>query len=341
MKCAKLIEPGKIIITETEKPRPKDDEVLIRVKYCGICGSDIHAYHGLHPFIKPPIILGHEFAGVIEEVGSKVKNLRKGQRVTVEPLITCGKCSNCKMGHYNRCIKMKVIGCQTNGALAEYVAVPANRVYELPDSISFKHGALVEPLAVAIHAVRRANFVGGSRVVVIGAGTIGLLTAAVAKLFGALEVIISDLYDAKLKIAKELGIDHTVNVKRENFVEVVKEIYSEEGADIVFECVGSNKVTINQAIEVVKKGGRIVVVGVFKEPIPVNVGYIQDREIELVGTAVYTFKDFVSAIELLKRELIDLDLLISKVFSLEEVPKAFEYIDEHRDTVIKVLIKVS
>jgi len=335
------VRPKEIVLEEVEKPKPKPNEVLIEVKYCGICGSDIHAYHGVHPFIKPPIVLGHEFSGVISELGGDVEELKIGQRVVVEPLLTCGKCLNCKLGYYNRCIVMKVIGAQTDGAFAEYISVPAHRVIAIPDEVSFKHGALVEPLAVAVHAVKRAGPLGGLNVAVLGAGPIGLLTASVAKRYGANEVLITDLSDYKLKVAKSLGIDYTVNVKREDPVKVAKEIFGHEGVDVIFECVGSNPVTIAQAINMARKGATIVVVGVFKEEVPIKVGLIQDRELELKGTAVYRFKDFLDAIELLKRGDVLAGQLISRVFSLRELEKAFKYIEENRDTTIKVLIKVT
>ncbi len=341
MKRAVLVKPKQIVIEDVDIPKPGKGEVLINVKYCGICGSDLHAYHGVHPFIKPPIVPGHEFSGVISEIGEGVEGLKEGQRVVVEPLITCGKCTNCRLGHYNRCIQMKVIGCQVNGAFAEYVSVPAHRVIPLPDEVSFKHGALVEPLAVAVHAVKRAGVIGGSKVVVIGAGPIGLLTAFVAKRFGASEVLITDLSDYKLDVAKKLGIDYTVNARKEDPVKVAKEVFGTEGVDVIFECVGSNPVTINQAIDMARRGARIVVVGVFRGDIPVKIGFIQDRELELIGTAVYIFKDFLDAIEIIKRKEINLDLLITKVFPLEEVANAFKYIEENRDTTIKVLIEVS
>lgn len=338
---AKLVRPGEVVLEEVEIPKPKPGEVLIRVNFCGICGSDIHAYHGVHPFIKPPIVLGHEFSGTIEELGEGVKGLEIGQRVVVEPLLTCGKCLNCRLGHYNRCKVMKVIGAQTNGAFSEYLTVPAHRVIGIPNEISFKHGALVEPLAVAVHAVKRAGTIGGLNVVVLGAGTIGLLTACVAKRYGANQVLITDLSDYKLKIAKSLGVDYTVNVRREDPVKIVKDVLDPDGVDVVFECVGSNPVTIAQAIDMVHRGATIIVVGVFRGEIPVKVGLIQDREIELKGTAVYIFKDFLDAIELLRRREIVVDQLISKVFPLKEIKSAFNYIEENRDTVIKVLIRVT
>lgn len=334
------MEPKKIVLERVSIPEPKSDEVLIEVKYCGICGSDIHAYHGVHPFIKPPIVLGHEFSGVVKEVGDDVKEFKVGQRVVVEPLLTCGKCLNCRLGHYNRCVSMKVIGAQTDGAFAEYLPVPAHRVIEIPDEITFKYGALVEPLSVAVHAVKRAGPIGGLNVVVLGAGPIGLLTASVAKRYGANEVLITDLSDYKLKVAKSLGIDHVVNVRKDDPVKVAKEVFGSEGVDIIFECVGSNPVTIAQAIEMARRGATIVIVGVFRGEIPVRIGFVQDRELELKGTAVYIFKDFLDAIELLRKREISVEPLISKIFPLEDIEKAFKYIEENRDTTIKVLIKM-
>jgi len=338
---ARLIEPRKVVVEEASKPKAGPGEVVINVKYCGICGSDIHAYHGVHPFISPPIVLGHEFSGVVEEVGSGVTGVEPGQRVVVEPLLTCGKCLNCRLGHYNRCVSMKVIGCQVDGAFAEYVLVPAHRVIPIPDEVSFKQGALVEPLAVAVHAVKRGGPLCGRSVVVLGAGPIGLLTASVAKRWGAGEVMITDLSDRKLEVAKSLGVDHTVNARREDPIKVAREVFGEEGVDVIFECVGSNPVTIAQAIEMARRGATIVVVGVFSGDIPIKLGFVQDRELELRGTAVYIFKDFLDAIQLIRRGEVDVEKLVTKTFPLREVPEAFRFIEENRDEVIKVLIEVS
>jgi len=340
LKCAKLVAPRKIVIEEAPKPTPGPHEVIIEVRYCGICGSDIHAYHGRHPFIHPPIVLGHEFSGVVHEVGESVEYVFRGQRAVVEPLLTCGRCLNCRLGDYNRCKELKVIGCQTDGAFAEFVKVPAHRVFEIPDDLDFLTAAFTEPVAVAVHAVKRAGPLAGNKVLVLGSGTIGLLVAAVSKIYGAAEVISTDIYDYKLDVALRMGADQVVNVRRESLEEYIFKHVDPEGVDVVFECVGGVKETLEQAVKVTRRGARVVVVGVFGKPVEVNVGLVQDKELEVKGSAVYIFKDFLDAIELLRRRRIDVRPLATKVFSLDQVPDAFKYIDEHRDTAIKVLIKV-
>ncbi|RLE79903.1 MAG: alcohol dehydrogenase, partial [Thermoprotei archaeon] len=242
MKAAVLKGPYDINVTDTERPEIGDDQVLIRVKRCGICGSDIHAYKGKHPDFIIPIIPGHEFSGVIEEVGSSVKRVKEGDRVVVEPLKVCGKCYYCRRGAYNKCTNLKVLGAQVNGAFAEYIAVDERWVYRLPDNVSFEEGAMVEPLAVAVHAVKRANHI-GNNVLVLGSGTIGLLLAQVLKIYGASEVIVTDIKDWKLNLAKEFGAI-TVNPLKDDLKEAIDRVTGGIGVDSSFEAVG-NEETLN------------------------------------------------------------------------------------------------
>jgi len=342
MRAAKLVNPGKIAIEEIPEPSIGDNDVKICVKFCGICGSDIAAYQGIHPFISPPIILGHEVVGVIEEIGKSVEGFEVGDRVTIEPLITCGKCYNCKSGVYNRCEKIKVIGCQIDGGFCEHIKVDFLRVYKLPNGIPFEVGALTEPLAVAFHALSRGSPFFGENVVIIGDGTIGLLIAMLSQLNGCNTTLVG-ISDKKLKFAKEvLRIPYVINSKEENTVKIIRDIYADSGVDFVFECVGHTQETIKQAIQLVRRGGIVVVVGVFHESIPVDVGYVQDKEITLLGTLVYTFKDFYNAINVMGRDDVKEKILkfITRIYPLEKADDAFRFILNNRDEAIKVLLRV-
>jgi L-iditol 2-dehydrogenase len=334
---AKLVGAEKIKLEKTSTPSPTSDEVLIQVKVCGICGSDIHAYKGRHPFIHPPIVLGHEFSGVVSKIGSKVKGIWKGEKVTVEPNIVCGECYNCLHGRYNICLNLKVIGCVGhNGAFAEYIVVPQDKVIKIPPGISWDEAAMIEPAAVAVHAVKKAGQRIGDRVVILGAGPIGLLVMQVAKLSGAKEVIITDLLDYRLKKARDLGADRTINSSSENLVDLIKEDYGER-IDLIYDCVSIEE-TVSQAIQIARKGTKILVVGVPEGKIGVNLAYVQDRELELLGSLMYVREDFITALELIHQGKIKVRPLVSHHFTLEEIDKAFQKILTTKEEVFKVLI---
>lgn len=326
-----LISSGEIKEENVDPPTSPQNYTLVRVKACGICGTDIHAFHGKHPFITLPIVLGHEFSGV---------EVESGRRVVVEPSIVCGKCYNCKNGRYNICNELKVIGCQLDGAFAEYVAVPKNRIHLIPDSISFEEGALIEPTAVAVHAVRKAQVKPGDNVVVLGAGPIGLLTLEVCKAFGVSEIIITDISDFRLRLAKELGADYTVNVSNIDLIKWLTQKFGVDWVDCIFECVGgSQDSTINQAIEIARKGTKIIVIGVFSKRIPVNISLIQDRELELIGSLMYVNEDFLTAIKLVHQKKVNVRKLISKIMPMKRINEAFKLIEEERERIIKVVLK--
>jgi L-iditol 2-dehydrogenase len=337
---AKLVSAEKIELEKTRIPSLTSDEVLIQVKVCGICGSDIHAYKGRHPFVHPPIVLGHEFSGMVSEIGSGVRGIPKGEKVTVEPNIVCGGCYNCLHGRHNICLNLKVIGCVGyNGAFAEYIVVPKDKVIKLPEGISYDEAALIEPTAVAVHAVKKAEQRVGDRVVILGAGPIGLLVMQVAKISGAGEVIITDLLDYKLKKARDLGADRTINSRSENLVSLIKEDYGEAGIDLIYDCVGIEE-TVSQAIQIARKGTKILIVGVPEEKIRVNLAYVQDRELELLGSLMYLREDFTTAIELIHQGKVRARPLISHHFTLEETDKAFQKILTTKEEVLKVLIQI-
>jgi len=339
MKAAILYGPYDIRIQEMPEPKISSRDVLVKVSVCGICGSDLHAYKGLHPDFVIPIIPGHEFSGVVKEVGEDVKKIKPGDRVVVEPLKVCNECYFCQRGEYNRCLNLKVIGAQTNGALSEYVAVNEKFVYKMPNNMSFEIGAMVEPTAVAIHAVRRVSRV-GDIVLVLGAGTIGLLTAQVAKEMGASKVIITDVLDWKLDVAKKLGIDYTVNVREEDLEDIIREVTGNIGVDTSFEAVGLEE-TLNQALTYTRKGGNIVVIGVFeRSPKNFKIMNIVNNELTIYGSLIYAW-DYEKAIDFISTGRVKVEPLISKKVPLDEVKLWFDRLISREKGLIKVQVAIN
>lgn len=340
MRIATLTEPGKIVLSETGKPSPKENEVLIKVEYIGICGSDIHAYHGNHPFIHCPVTLGHEFVGSVVEAGRNAQGVKVGERVTAMPQIFCHECEPCKEGRYNICNTLQVIGCQTPGAACDYFAVDAALLKKIPEGMPGEAAVTIEPVAVGVHAVQRGEDVAGKNVVVLGAGTIGNVTAQAAMAKGAKNVLIADLSDTRLEIARECGIKYTVNTGKVALEEAINTAFGAKGADIFFECVGIGS-TVNQAIELSKKGRDIIVLGVFGSRPEVNMSLVQDKELRLIGSLMYTEKDYDDTISFMKDGIINTAPLISEIFGLDEYAKAFRYIEDNSEKCLKVLVKVS
>jgi len=337
-----LIQPEEVVIEDVEQPIPKKHEVLIKVHNIGICGSDIHSYYGKHPYIHCPIIQGHEFSGEIAGLGPGVRGISIGERVTAVPILHCRQCENCKQGDYNRCSELQFIGCQTTGAMAEYVTISEDKVVTLPEGIDYEIGALIEPLAVGVHGVTIGNLQKGYKVVVLGAGTIGLMTMLAARAMGVTSIVQTDLLDKRLSLAQELGADFICNVTSNRWDEIMKQSFGSEGANIIFECVGASKV-IQEAIQYAPRGCKIIIIGVFSESIPINVGYIQDHELEIRGVVGYTIRDFETAIRLIiekKIETEQLSKLITNRFPLRKLKEAYKYIERNQPTVLKVMLEV-
>lgn len=340
MKQAVLQKKETIEFSDIERPIPTDDEVLVKVKNVGICGSDIHAYYGEHPFMSFPIRLGHEASGEIVEVGKNVHGLKRGDLVTYMPQLWCGHCDPCLHGRQNICETLEVIGCQTPGAACEYFNIPAHLIKKIPAQLDARLAATVEPAAVGLHAVRRSGNVKGMNVVVMGAGTIGNVTAQAAMAEGAKSVLITDFSDYRLQLAHDkCGIPHTANTGKISLREAIDEAFGNEGADIFFECVGIGA-TVNSAIECAKKGSDIVVVGVFGKNPVINMAWVQDREFRLIGSLMYVEKDFQDTIDYMAAGKIKMEPLVSKVFPFDEYWDAFKYIEKNKDTSLKILVEL-
>lgn len=331
--------PKKIEFREIEKPVIKSGEVLIKIMSIGVCGSDIHVYHGQHPFTSYPITQGHEVSGEIVELGEGVTGFRLGQKVTIQPQVVCGECYPCRHGQYNLCEELKVMGFQTTGTASHFYAVDAKKATPLPDDMSFDQGAMIEPLAVAVHAVRKAGAIVGKNIAVIGAGPIGILVAQAAKGLGAKSVLITDVSDVRLAIAKECGVDYCFNTRSHNFGDVLVESFGPDKADIIYDCAG-NDITIGQAIKYARKGSIIMLVAVFADLAKVDLAVLNDHELTLNTSMMYRNEHYIEAIQLVNDGKVLLEPLISEKFPFMEYQKAYEYIDENRETTMKVIIRV-
>ena len=334
-----MTSPGEIMFREMETPIPAAGEVLVKIERIGVCGSDIHVWHGKHPFTSYPVTQGHEVSGAIAALGDGVTGLSVGQKVTIQPQVVCGKCYPCRHGKYNLCESLKVMGFQTTGVASEYFAVDAKKVTPLPDSMSFDEGAMIEPLAVAVHAVRKFGDMQGMRVAVLGAGPIGILVAQAAKGIGAESVLISDISDVRLAKAKECGVDFCVNTKNVNFGAALVEAFGPDKADVIYDCAG-NDITMGQAIQYARKGSTIILVAVFSDLAKIDLAVLNDHELDLNTTMMYRNEDYLDAIELVRTEKVHLKPLISKHFAFRDYAEAYRYIDENRESTMKVLIDV-
>lgn len=334
-----MTAPGKIEFHEVPVPEPKAGEVLVKIMKIGVCGSDIHVYHGEHPFTSYPVTQGHEVSGEVVKLGEGVATLAVGQKVTIQPQVVCGKCYPCRHGKYNLCEELKVMGFQTTGTASHYFAVDAKKVTPLPEEVSFDEGAMIEPLAVAVHAIRQAGDVTGLKIAVLGAGPIGILVAQVAKGMGAAQVLITDISDLRLQKAKECGVDFCINTKTADFGEAMINAFGPDKADILYDCAGNN-ITMGQAIRYARKGSTIILVAVFAGMAQVDLAVLNDHELDLKTTMMYRNEDYLDAIALVSSGKVQLKPLISEHFAFKDYLKAYQYIDGHRETTMKVIINV-
>ncbi|NJP67847.1 zinc-dependent alcohol dehydrogenase [Streptomyces spiramenti] len=311
-----------ITLEEVPAPRPAEGELLIRSVLVGICGSDTHAARGHHPFIELPYRPGHEVVGEVVEVGPGVTGHVPGGRVVVEPGLVCGACPQCRSGRYNICTELAVFGCQTPGGMADLFTIAAGRVHPVPDALTDLQAALVEPLATPVHAVAKAGDLTGRTVLVLGAGPIGLLLVIAARLAGARRVVVTDLLAAKRDRARRLGADAVLPADGEDLPARVADALGGP-ADVVFDCVARAS-SIGQAVDSVAKGGHVVVVGVGAPgPTPVRLDLVQDRELRIEGTLMYTADDYRRAMEIIGSGAVDAAEIVTATFPLAEAAAAF------------------
>jgi 2-desacetyl-2-hydroxyethyl bacteriochlorophyllide A dehydrogenase len=334
MRAAILYGPKDIRLESIEMPKVKPDWVLIKVRATGICGSDLHFYKE-KPFVpiiseigKGRYVPGHEFSGEVYKLGLKVKGLKEGDRVGVEPIVGCGKCQWCKVGWYNLCEHYKLIGFHFIGGMAEYCVAPAENCFKLSDNVSFESAAMLDCIAVAIHAVNKAEIRGGDSVLIVGAGTIGLFALQAALIQGASDVYVVGKYEFQLEKARKLGATAVINAKNENFSEKIMEITSGKGVDKVIEAVGGASSVISDVLDVTRKKGTIVTTGIFTRPLSIDFFKILTKELTITSSWGYCYfdrrKEFEIALDFLAKEKINTQELITHKYPLEKVSEAFE-----------------
>lgn len=343
MRAAVMTEVGRFEFKERVIPSPKDNEVLVKIRHVGLCGSDIHYYrHGrIGDFIvKGPIVLGHESAGEVVKAGSSVKNLKEGNLVTLEPGIPCRRCSYCKKGRYNLCADMVFMATPPyDGAFVEYVAYPSDMVYRLPDGMGTLEGALIEPLSVGFHAVKQAGAQMGMSAAVLGCGCIGLVTLMTLKAMGITEIFAADLVQKRLGMAGKLGASEVIKADDADVAAKVMELTNGQGTDLVFETAGSSKTT-GQTVDLVKKGGTIVLIGMAPDgQVPFNMGRLISKEASI--KTVFRYRNlYPDAIGAVANGLIPLKQIVTHRFGFDEAEKAVKYNIEHKDDVVKAVIEM-
>lgn len=322
-----------VTVEEKSLPEIGPGEVLIKVAYVGVCGSDMNIYVGVHPRAKAPLIMGHEFSGTIV---AGHPTLPKGTPVTVYPLLSCGHCEPCLNGYAHVCNTLRLIGIDCDGAMAEYVKVPVDKVMPIPANLSLKLGAFLEPLAVGVHAVRRSGYKPGDSAVVFGAGPIGLCVASCLKYFGATQVIVVEANPYRLGIAQQLGLT-TIDTSKEDVRARIKELTGGVNADFAFDCAAHPSVQ-TVLMDVIKVQGTAVIVGSYKKPPEVDLLKVEFKELTMIGIRVYERRDFEIATQILESGTIDFDAMLT-VSSPDKAPEVFQDLLKGTNT-IKMLFKM-
>lgn len=332
MKSIIFSGPMEVACKDLPKPEKKEGWSTIKISHVGICGGDLNIYYGTHPRAKAPLIMGHEFSGYIDDEDSIYP---KGTLVTVNPLLSCGECEPCKTGQSHVCNTLKLLGIDCDGGFAEYVLAPNDMIIPLPEGISPKMGAFIEPVAVAVHSLREGGYNPGDNAVVFGAGTIGMAVAMMLRCFGGSDITIIETNDFRRNLAKELGFK-TINPSKENVVELIKDATNGNGADIVYDCAGHPSVA-NILFEVAKVRGRIVIVAGYKKPteLPLIQGMFKESTIKFVR--VYTHKEFEIATDMVLKDN-NFERIITHILSPEDAKEGFDILTTGADA-IKVMYK--
>ena len=342
MKALMLTDYKQLSVQNVSEPEVGPTDVLVNVQACGICGSDIHGYDGSSGRRIPPLIMGHEAAGVVAAVGANVERFAVGQRVTFDSMVSCGQCDFCRKGHRNLCDSRRVLGVscdeyRRHGAFAEFISVPQHIVYALPDSLPFEHAALVEAVSVAVHAVNRTPMELGQSAVVVGTGMIGLLVVQALKQAGVSEVIAIDLDSTKLELALQHGADHALKGDDDELVEKILDRTQGRGADVAMEVVGATP-TVKTAIDSVRKGGTVTLVGNLAPEIQLPLQSVVTREINLLGTCGCN-GEYPECISLMEQGRINVEPLISQKIPLGAAPDWFARLYQGEPGLMKVVVQ--
>jgi L-iditol 2-dehydrogenase len=341
MKALVLKEYGKLTYEDVPSPVAGPEDVLVRVKACAICGSDVHGMDGRTGRRIPPVVMGHEAAGVVEAVGAAVTDYRPGDRVTFDSTVSCGHCAYCRQGDVNLCDDRKVLGVscadyRLDGAFAEFVALPARILYRIPDALSFERAALVEPLSVALHAVRRSRVKAGDAVVVVGAGLIGLLVVQCLRAAGCSPVLAVDPVQGRLDLAVRFGASRGLSPDAVDVASAVREATAGRGADAAFECVGLTP-TIATAVSVLRKGGTLALVGNVSPTVDLPLQAAVTRELNLLGSCA-SAGEYPACLDLLAAGTVDVDPLVSAVAPLADGDAWFQRLYRAEPGLLKVVL---
>ncbi len=333
-----LVWTGKdqLEVRDVPRPEPEPDEALVRVAYVGICGTDLHIWHGMHPRAKPPLIMGHEFSGVVETVGAEVEGWAPGDPVVAYPVIECGRCDLCAAGEGRLCGSLGLIGIDRDGAMAPWVRVPARKLHRPAASTDLKLAAFIEPAAVGVHATARSRAAEAGVAAIIGAGPIGLSVALAARVRGAARILVADVSPYRCEVARRLGFE-AVNAAESSFLDAVLAATGGKGADVVFECTGIPAAAA-ELTRLVRIAGQIVIVGIFSELCPVDWRDVAFKEIEIVGVRHYYPREFDEAIRWIDEGRFDPAALLTDVYPLARGEEAFQRLQAGQDA-IKVLLQ--
>lgn len=339
MKTIVVEKPGTIKIVESLMPtEPVGNEVIVKVKAVGICGSDLHIYHGSSAFATYPRIIGHEIAGEIYQVGNLITNLKQGDKVVIDPVISCGSCYACRIGRHNVCSSVNVLGVHVDGGYREYIKVNAHNIYRIPDNISWEDAAMIEPFSIAAEATDRGRLSPEDNVLICGSGPIGLVILQAVKRIGARAMVI-DIRDNRLAKAKEMGADLVINNGKSDLVETVMNFTDGEGANLIFETTGNISLLELCVHSLVSQAGRVVILAFPEEAARIAPVDIMKRELDLIGSRLNRNK-FPEVIEWLKSKEIKPSSIITHVFPIEKVREAFELYDREPDKVCKIVLTV-
>lgn len=341
MKAAVMRNTREIHIEEYPVPVVGPDEVLIEVVAVGICGSDLHYYsHGRigKYVVDKPFILGHECSGNVAAVGSQVQRFRVGDRVAIEPGVTCGTCDACKQGRYNLCPDVEFLATPPfDGAFAQYIKIRQDFVFPIPDELSYEAAALVEPFSVGIHAAARTGLQPGSTIAIMGMGPVGLMAVAAAKAYGAATIIVTDLEPLRLEAAKEMGATHVINIREQDPLEQIRNITGGAGVDVAWETAGNPK-ALQASLAALRRGGKLAIVGLpAQDEIPLNVPFIADNEVDIYGIFRYA-NTYPKGIQFLASGIVDANKLVTDKYPLEQTYEAMERALNHKSECLKIVV---
>ncbi len=337
MRQAVMTAPHHLAFRDVPPPTPGQGQVRIRVRRIGICGSDIHVFHGQHPFVTYPLVQGHEYAGDIEALGPGVTEVRIGDKVTATPQEVCAACPPCRRGQYNACEKLKVRGFQAPGSAQDLFVTEVDKLVKLPANFTFEQGAFVEPVSVAAHVTRRAGDLAGKNVVVSGAGPIGNFVAQACLTHGAARVLIADVSDFRLDVARRVGVEATCNVRNEPLAQAAARVFGPQGYQVGVEVAGV-EASLAALISSIGKGGTILIVGVYGSHPKVNMSVVCEHELDIKGSMMYRHEDWEQAVQWIARGAVKTEPLVSKHFPFEQFSDAYAFIEREGERSMKVMI---